>query len=212
MKALLGKLCADPRNQLALISGRKRHDLNRWFGDVAGLYMVAEHGATLRPPDPDAWKPLRQAMSRDWMEHVRPILGHFVSRTPGNFIEEKDYSLVWHYRMAGPDFGEWLARELVAMLEGMLAETELRAIRGRKIVEGKPVWIYKGTIAERLSSAYGPESIQFAAGDDRTDEDTFEALPHDAWTLRDGKERSRARFFVPGPAQVRDVLRRFGER
>jgi hypothetical protein len=33
---------------------------------------------------------------------------------------------------------DWLAKELVAMVEDMLAETELRAIPGRKIVEIRP--------------------------------------------------------------------------
>ena len=34
-----------------------------------------------------------------------PILEHFVDRTPGSFIEEKRYALVWHYRVAEPEFG-----------------------------------------------------------------------------------------------------------
>ena len=87
------------------------------------------------------------------------MLEHFVNRTPGSFIEEKEYSLVWHYRRSAPEFGEWLARELVAMLEGMLADTELRAIRGRKIVEVKPLWIHKGAAVERFASAYGARRI-----------------------------------------------------
>jgi trehalose-6-phosphatase len=45
-------------------------------------------------------------------------------RTPGSFVEEKDYSLVWHYRLADPEFGAWLANELVSMLEAMLAEAK----------------------------------------------------------------------------------------
>jgi trehalose 6-phosphate synthase/phosphatase len=32
-----------------------------------------------------------------------PILEHFVDRTPGSFVEEKKYGLVWHYRMAEPE-------------------------------------------------------------------------------------------------------------
>ena len=40
--------------------------------------------------------------------------------------------------MAEPEFGEWLANELVSMLEAALAQTELRAFRGKKIIEESP--------------------------------------------------------------------------
>ncbi len=206
---LLGILSADARNRVVVISGRQRSDLERWFGHLAGLFLVAEHGAILRPAGSMDWKPGRPLFSRDWMNRVRPVLEHFVHRTPGSFIEEKEYSLVWHYRLSPQDFGEWLAHELVAMLEGMLAETELRAIRGRKIVEVKPLWIHKGGVADRFSAEYGPDAFQFAIGDDRTDEDTFEALPETAWTVRVGPERSRARFFVPEQREVIELLSRF---
>ncbi len=147
----------------------------------------------------------------NWMPRVRPILEHFVNRTPGSFIEDKEYSLVWHYRMCAPDFGEWLALELVAMLEDMLRDTELRATRGRKIVEVKPLWIHKGLVAERFADEYDDEAFQFAVGDDRTDEDTFEALKPGSWTVHVGTERSRARFRVLDPAQVLELLSRFVE-
>jgi trehalose 6-phosphate synthase/phosphatase len=41
-------------------------------------------------------------------------------------------------------------------------------------------------------------------GDDRTDEDLFERLPPDAWTVHVGDGPSRARFRLP---HVRAVLR-----
>ena len=205
---VLGRLSADPRNRTILISGRQRSDLDRWFGDVPGLLLVAEHGATLRLPG-SGWRPLRPKSSNDWMKRVRPVLEHFVNRTPGSFIEDKEYSLSWHYRKCAPDFGEWLALELVAMLEDMLGDTELGATRGRKIVEVKPLWIHKGVVAERFADEYPEESFRFAVGDDRTDEDTFEALTLSSWTVHVGIDRSHARFYVSDPAQVLELLSRF---
>ena len=63
---------------------------------------------------------------------VLPVLEHFVDRTPGSFVEEKEYCLVWHYRMADPEFGEWLANELVATLEELLAEHGAAARRAAR--------------------------------------------------------------------------------
>jgi len=140
-----------------------------------------------------------------------PILEHFVDRTPGSFVEEKKYALVWHHRLAEPEFGAWLANELVSMLEAMLAETELRAFRGQKIVEVRPVWANKGEAFERILTAYPQPDFLFAAGDDRTDEDLFERLRDGAWTVHVGPGATRAAFMVRDFESLRSLLETFTE-
>jgi trehalose 6-phosphate synthase/phosphatase len=183
---LLHALASDGNNLVAVMSGRSADNLDRWFGKTPEMCLVAEHGAEIKFPSASAWEALRPRASTDWKPTVMPILEHFVDRIPGSFVEEKKFALVWHYRMAEPEFGEWLANELVSMLEAMLAETELRAFRGEKIVEVKPVWASKGEAIERLLRAVSNPDFIFAAGDDRTDEDVFERLPTDAWTVHVG--------------------------
>ncbi len=203
---LLTALAGDPKNLVALMSGRSSENLDRWFGKIPQLCLVAEHGAELKTQSASTWESLRPQASTDWKSTVMPILEHFVDRTPGSFVEEKKYALVWHYRMAEPEFGEWLANELVSMLEAMLAETELRAFRGEKIVEVKPVWANKGEAIERLLRDFpGPDFI-FAAGDDRTDEDLFERAPGNAWTVHIGPGPTRASYVVTDLQVLRGVL------
>ena len=96
------------------------------------------------------WDAERLVTSEGWKPHVRAILDHFVDRTPGSFVEEKEYALVWHYRMVHPEFGDWIANELVSTLEPALSETELIAQRGHKIVEVKMTWANKGEVLARL--------------------------------------------------------------
>jgi trehalose 6-phosphate synthase/phosphatase len=203
---LLAALAADPHNLIALISGRRAEDLDRWFGAIENMWRVAEHGAELKAPGASSWEPLRSQISTDWKSTVMPILEHFVDRTPGSFLEEKKYALVWHYRLTEPEFGEWLANELVSVLEAMLAETELRAVRGNKIVEIKPVWATKGDVLERLLASQPQPDFLFAVGDDRTDEDLFERLQKDAYTLHVGPGPTRAAFAVLDFRSVRDLL------
>ena len=209
---LLEALAQDPANMLVVMSGRRAQDLDRWFGAIEGMWLVAEHGAVLRPSRSSSWEPLRAQVSTDWKTTVTPILEHFVDRTPGSFIEEKEYALVWHYRRAEPEFGEWLANELVSMLEAMLAETELRALRGHKIVEVRPVWANKGAVFERLVAAQPNPDFLFAVGDDRTDEDLFERIGGDGvWTLHVGSGATRAAYVTPDFESVRGLLRAFTE-
>jgi trehalose 6-phosphate synthase/phosphatase len=208
---LLTALVADPRNCVALISGRQTDVLDAWFGAIEGLWLVAEHGAELKPPRSSSWEPLRPQASGEWKTAVLPILEHFVDRTPGSFVEEKKYSVVLHYRMAEPEFGAWLANELVSMLEAMLAETELRAFLGEKIVEIRPVWVNKGKASERLLAAQPEPDFLFAAGDDRTDEDLFEQIRGDGWTVRVGSGPTHAAFAVPDFEHIRKLLEIFVE-
>jgi trehalose 6-phosphate synthase/phosphatase len=53
-----------------------------------------------------------------------------------------------------------------------------------------------------------PAGFRLAAGDDRTDEDLFERLPPEAFTLRVGTGASLARFRVKDYQAVRDILER----
>jgi trehalose 6-phosphate synthase/phosphatase len=203
---LLTTLASDPKNRVALVSGRSAENLDRWFGTIPQLCLVAEHGAELKRPSISTWESLRPHTRTDWKPTVMPILEHFVDRTPGSFVEEKKTALVWHYRMAEPEFGEWLANELVSMLEAMLAETELRAFRGEKIVEVKPVWANKGEAIERLLGDFLAPDFILAAGDDRTDEDLFERAPNGAWTVHIGPGPTRASFVVTDLRILRGVL------
>ena len=108
---------------------------------------------------------------------------------------------------------ERLAHELAAMLEGRLADTELRAFHGRKVLEVRPLWINKGVVAERFIAHCGARDdifpdFRLAIGDDRTDEDLFQAAGPDAWTILVGRHPTRARFTLPTPAEVIQLLSR----
>jgi trehalose 6-phosphate synthase/phosphatase len=203
---LLSRLASQANQQVALVSGRPRASLEAWFGGIDGLWLGAEHGAVVRSPASRVWEPLRPHMPVEWKSRVLPLLEHFVDRTPGSFVEEKEYCLVWHHRMAEPEFGEWLANELVAVLEELLADTELRAVRGQKSIEVKLVWANKGEVLAHIEGTGSSPSFRLAIGDDRTDEDLFERLPPDAWTIHVGDGPSRARFRLPHPWAVRRFL------
>jgi len=203
---LLTRLSSRPHDRVVLVSGRPRSQLEPWLGPIEGLWLAGEHGAILRRPGAASWEALRPTLPVEWKTRVRPVLEHFVDRTPGSFIEEKEYSLVWHYRMSDPEFGEWLANELAASLEEMLAESELRATRGQKSVEVKLSWANKGEVAAQMVNDVPEPVFKLAIGDDRTDEELFERLPDDAWTIHVGDGASRARFRLASPRAVCEFL------
>ncbi|GAB2786634.1 trehalose 6-phosphate synthase/phosphatase [Hymenobacter luteus] len=201
---LLQALTANPQNHVVIISGRDRTTLQNWLGHLP-LDFIAEHGVWLRPVRED-WQ-LFQPLNNNWKQDIRPIMEMYVARTAGSFIEDKDYSLVWHYRRADVELGDVRARELLNHLTFMTSNTELQVMEGNKVIEVKTAGINKGTAAARWLAAYNPSFI-LALGDDRTDEDTFRALPNEAYTIKVGSGvRSLARFSVASPTEVRNLLR-----
>ena len=206
---LLGRLASISNTTAVVVSGRSRADLETWFGDIEGLWLAAEHGAIMRSPETMAWELHQGGFSDEWKADVYPVLEHFVARTPGSLIEEKEFALVWHYRMSDPEFGEWLANDLVHNLEQMLAETPLHAVRGQKSVEVKLSWANKGEVMKRLTTVRPRPDFLLAAGDDRTDEDLFARLPDSAWTIHVGGNPSRAKYRLSGPEEIRRLLQSF---
>jgi trehalose 6-phosphate synthase/phosphatase len=203
---LLERVVQDENSTVALISGRSRADLEGWFVGISNLWIAAEHGATLWSPISRTWEQSHHDVSDHWKSCVFPILEHFVDRTPGSFIEEKEFSLVWHYRMADPEFGDWLANDLVANLDHMLAESPVKAVKGQKTVEVKSLWANKGQVYSRLLLTGVVPDFVMAAGDDVTDEDLFARLPESAWTIHVGRNQSRAKYYVSNPDEMIALL------
>ncbi len=148
-----------------------------------------------------------ETLTSEWKEEIYPILESWVDRTPGSFIEEKEFSLVWHYRKADPRLGELRARELINNLSNTIANLNLQLLVGSKVVEVKNTGINKGRAASRWISRENWDFI-LALGDDWTDEDTFKVLPSTAWSIRVGFGASVARFSVSSPGKATSLLRK----
>ena len=119
--------------------------------------------------------------------------------------------MVWHYRMADPEFGDWLANDLVANLEQMLADSPVKPVKGQRNVEVKLVWANKSQVCSRFILSDSHPDFILAAGDDATDEDLFRQLPPSAWTIHVGRNRSRAKYFATGPDEMVGILRQLVE-
>jgi len=129
-----------------------------------------------------------------------------VDRTPGSFIEEKGFSLAWHYRKANPRLGALRARELVNDLVKLTANLNLQVLEGSKVVEVKNAGVNKGRAALQWISREKWDFI-LAIGDDLTDEDVFKVLPASAWSIKVRFSTSAARFNLSSPSQVRALLK-----
>ena len=205
---ILSQLTEDPANHVVIISGRKHENLGDWFADQ-NIDLIAEHGAWFKKPH-SSWHKL-PGLSAQWKHDIMPVLETYVDRTPGTFIEEKSYSLVWHYRKAQKGLGELRAGELMNTLKYIANDKGLQLLPGDKVVEIKNMEINKGKAALTLVDGGDKYDFIMALGDDYTDEDVFKALPDSAVTIKIGSNLSAAKFYLRTPFEARRLLRSLAE-
>ena len=200
---VLGRIAHQRGTELVLVTGRTKETMTAWFTDPA-LNIVAEHGAWIKHARGHEWK-LARPLRTEWKEKVLPTLREASDRLPGSFVEEKDYSLVWHYRQAEPELAATRSHALVDLLTQFTANMDLVVVPGNRSVEVRDVHVSK---AQAALEFVRDQDFVLAVGDDTTDEDMFRALPRDAFSIRVGVVSTHARFKVPGYEEVIALLTR----
>lgn len=199
---ILTKLKNDPRNKLVVISGRDKKTLDEWLSFL-NIDMAAEHGVWMKKEN--TWKASRN-LSKNWKKNVLPVLETLVERTPGSFIEEKDYSLAWHYRKIDKDLGEKRIREYRDVLQYLTANLDLQVLEGNKVVEIKNSGVNKGK-ATRSWLRRKEYDFILGIGDDHTDEDIFKVLPAHAFSIKVGLLQTIAKYKLLSVEDVRGLLK-----
>src|ERR1700739_3650650 len=99
---------------LAILSGRKLSDIDHLLGP--GLPCAAEHGMRIRTPDGAITSHVqRPAGYAHWLK----VFNRYAEAMPGLLVEEKEFSLVLHYRRA-PEHEE----ELRNLVHQLLADSD----------------------------------------------------------------------------------------
>jgi len=195
-------LLIQKNNHVAIISGRDKETLQNWFENLS-ISLVAEHGAFFKLFNTN-WKLYQNNIDTSWKNAILNILKLYIDRLPGAFIEEKTFSIVFHYRNTDPETQAMLIPELNGHLQNFISNTKLVVNKGRKILEIKPANIGKNCVAE----IFDLKSYDFilAIGDDYTDEDMFKVLPHEAITIKVGEISTLAKYNIKSPQQVIKLL------
>jgi trehalose 6-phosphate synthase/phosphatase len=202
---LLEKLIKNHQNKVCIVSGRDKDSLNEWFGHL-NITLVAEHGIWIKEPG-KLWRETILSISNDWKEEVRGIIDTYVDRTPKTFIEEKSYSLVWHYRNADPDLAAIRLKELKINLYPIISNQALVTMDGKKTLEIKRRDINKGKIVYDILVNEEPDFVM-CVGDDVTDEDMFKVLKgiSNSYSIKVGEGITSANYYVENYKSVRNLL------
>ncbi|MFQ5841367.1 MAG: bifunctional alpha,alpha-trehalose-phosphate synthase (UDP-forming)/trehalose-phosphatase [Thermodesulfobacteriota bacterium] len=201
--SVLRHLSGDQKTEIVLISGRDRDTLKSWFG-MLDIGLVAEHGAWIKEKNKD-WRTL-EPLTSEWKLQILPLFEIYTDQLPGSFIEQKEFSIVWHYRKADPELSSIRANELMDDLVRFTANIDVQVLQGSKAIEVRNASVNKGIAALHWGSKKDFD-FMMAIGDDWTDEDLFKAIPETAYSIRVGTTQSYARFNLPNPMEALELLK-----
>jgi trehalose 6-phosphate phosphatase len=204
--ATLNRLSAALGGALALVSGRRRADLQTLFRG-ADVVIVAEHGATASVPLPA----LEDGRGERLPNALVAALRRFAARHPEALLELKAHGAALHVRNAPAAAPE--ARRLATAL-AEAHRGRVRLLPGKAVFEFVADGISKGrAVATLMALPPFRGRLPYVIGDDVTDEDGFAAANSlGGISLRVGSSDLRvaptaARFTIGGPSQLRKWLR-----
>lgn len=189
---LLNTLSTSPSTEVVVISGRDFKILEQWLGHL-DIHLVAEHGASFRLKG-EGWQHYTDIDS-SWKGLIKSTLESYETTTPGSFVEEKEYTIAWHYRNVDEELGFIRSRELLDNLYHLVRNTHLNVLDGNKVIEVRAAGIDKGIATGRFMELF-PSDFVFAMGDDKTDEDIFNVLKGKGVTVKVGSDLSAAEYNV----------------
>lgn len=191
---------------VCIVSGRSLADVRRRVG-IDGLAYIGNHGLEAR------WG------RRTWVHPLAkkrlPALGRLLRRIearterfPRLLVENKGVTGSVHFRRLDP--------ALVSPLRKIVADEVRRkagafvVAEGKKVLEIRPNLDWdKGVGIQKLMNwlPRKKEALRIFIGDDRTDEDAFQALGGDSITIHVGHGRkTRARYRLPDVERVWEFL------
>ena len=131
----LTALSSLPNTYVYILSSRTRSDLENLFPDCRvgfsaehGCFYRHPANTSLSPPldmsrsqsvesrdselsstvkvrTSDGWYVLVDQVESSWRTTIKPLLQHYFERTPGSFIEEKEFNITWDYSNSDVEFG-----------------------------------------------------------------------------------------------------------
>ncbi|HLS70092.1 MAG TPA: trehalose-phosphatase [Chitinophagaceae bacterium] len=199
IKNILHFLESDNKNRTVLISGRDYTELAIWFKDLS-LEIFAEHGAWGRKNK--VWQSLVQT-KQEWKEKILVLLQNFKRQAPFSLIENKSYSLAWHYRNCNKRKAEEIKEKIVALIKKIKEENDypISLLQGDKVLEIKNKNVAKGNIVKEIIAKNEYDFI-LSIGDDITDESMFQQIPQKGISIKVGEGKSYADYSIPSEKEV----------
>lgn len=186
---------------VAILTGRSLTDIGKRLG-FEPHYVIGNHGLEGMPGWEGRSKSYAVACTA-WRSALERALCDKQRFDPGIRLEDKQYSLSVHYRMARNQ--AQTEQRLCALFETLLPPP--RVVAGKCVYSLMPMdAAHKGAALEELMQQ-ADASTAIYVGDDVTDEDVFRLRRHDVLTVRiEAHPDTAAEFYLPAMPDIMQLL------
>jgi trehalose 6-phosphate phosphatase len=200
LRSTLRRLSALTNGALAFVSGRSLGDLDRLFAPLR-LPAIAGHGAEIRLV-PGRERKLGRTPTLE--PPLKTKFDAIAELGPGIVVEDKDYAIALHYRLAPEK--EAALREAVAAI--CAEEPSIEILPGKYVLEIKKQGFSKATgVRDLMKHPPFAGRRPIFIGDDTTDETVFAIMPEfDGFAFSVGNAVRVVDGHFEGPPAVRDWL------
>ncbi len=207
-KQVLKKLARTGMVDIAVISGRSLHDVEKMTG-IKGLIYAGNHGLEARGPG-FTFVNAKAHRARALLKKIKRALEMSLGMIDGMFMEDKGLTLSVHYRQvrAKNDVAK-IKNVATILIKPFAAQKRVCISSGKKVLEIKPQCRWnKGSIVHLLLHRHrGSNYVPFYFGDDTTDEDAFKMLRSNGIAVLVGApKRSYARYYLRHNSEVTRFL------
>ena len=168
---------------------------------------MAEHGGFYKEPN-QQWQSFFHN-TPNWKPIINASLRALVFQYEGSFVEEKVYSIAWHYRAVADKIQEEERKQILAAIRSLPNHHEFKLYDEDCTVEIRTSGVDKGKFAGMYIWNKDRYDFIMAIGDGKTDEDLFEVIGKNYYTIKVGKSLdSSARFFMDNQSVVLPFFKR----
>jgi trehalose-phosphatase len=175
----LDALAASEAITVGVVSGRRLFDVAERIGPAAE-FVAGLHGLEITGPDA-AFHHYALDSVESVIENILRDAERELAWCPGCLLENKQYALTCHVRLAPPELSGRALEEFEALAEPQLEARVVKLLSAAQAAEllpavdwhkGRAVQWIRARVASRVDA---PVSVVYL-GDDRTDEDAFTSL------------------------------------
>lgn len=201
---LISAIVSQPNTQIIIVSGREASFLETSFNTI-DIDYAAEYGSVLKINNS---RKLGGDVKSGWKDDAKSIIEN-MNISPGNtFIEEKEYSMVLHFKRNSIVTLENYFSLFADRFSRLTEKYFLEIIQAKNSIEIKQSSVNKGKAIQHWLQKERYDFVM-AIGDDISDEDMFGALPTSSFSVRIGEGSTHATFTASDHLRIRQLLEKF---
>ncbi len=207
---VLNRLVSIESIEVVIITGRSLSQIKSQL-PLRGLHFAANHGLIIELANGKTQIVKEAKKIKPQLKKIKKEAIALSSKQENIFVEDKTYSLAFHYRAAPKEKVSSLKNKFIKIVSKNDDDNLIDLIEGDEVIEARPKRWNKANAVKFFLDTFDQDISCFPIyiGDDTTDEDAFQFFNNEELTIyvkNDSSLQSDASYWVKNPNEVLGFL------